>query len=176
MKKIIITLLLSILSLVAFSQNLSTYSIDSSSLIPKYLLSGKDTVGIVITMKQAQKIDIDYDLLYLYRSINTDCDSTIATLNQSIIDYRNLDSISNLRFKDYDTLINIKDQQISDLTNQINLKNSQLIIKDSIISEKDNLINLNKNEVNKFKKQRNRAIGILCGISAILLSILAGHI
>jgi hypothetical protein len=50
-------------------QKYSIAPIDSNELVPKYLIGEngikKDTLGIVISLKQAQKIDYDYDLLNL---------------------------------------------------------------------------------------------------------------
>ena len=184
MKKIFLTLILILSSMFAFSQTsmYQKYTLsptDSNSLVPKFLIGEngpiKDTLGIVITIKQAQKIDNDYELFALYKGMRTDCDSSVAFLIQVVDDYKKLEIVAQQRFKSDSITILDGKSQIKNLKDQISIKDLLIANRDSVITDKNGIIDINKLEIKKYKKQRNRAIEIGSGVSAFLFWLVIGH-
>jgi len=186
MKKILLSLIITLIGFSGFSQTYTNYSIaaidTTSTLIPRYLIGEnvntniKDTLGIVITIKQAQKINTDLDILHLYRGLHKECDSTVNFLVQVVDDYKKANVLAEASIKAYDSTLNTRNLQIVNLKEQIAISSARLLAKDSIIIKKDDIIALTRQEGKKFKKQRNKAIVVACGLGAIVVAILAGHL
>ena len=187
MKKILLLTILSFLGFFSFSQTYTNYNIAAISddiSIPRYLIGEnsntniKDTVGIVITLKQAQKINTDYDILALYRGLHKDCDSTVNFLVQVVDDYKKADIIAQARFNMYDSTLADAKLNIKNLKEQVEIGAARILVKDSTINAKDGLIDIEKKKSNHFRIQRNRALWIespIIGLLLIAIGILASH-
>ncbi len=166
MKKILILLLF---SLSGYTQTYNVVAIDSNKNIPRYLVdSAKDTVGIVLTMEQAQKVDNDLDLLNLYRKVRTNCDSAVNFLVQVVDDYKKLNILAQKTFREYDTSIKDLKLQINNLNKQVAIKEEQIILKDSVIKDENTIISINKSEIKHLKKQK---VGLLITIGSAIIYI-----
>lgn len=65
MKSIFLTILLSL-----------TYLISSAQTeLPRYLIERGDTIGVIISIEQAQKLDNNSELLELFKKLRIDCDN-----------------------------------------------------------------------------------------------------
>ena len=65
MKSLFLTLLLSL-----------TYLISSAQTeLPRYLIENGDTIGVIISVEQAQKLDNNSELLELFKKLRIDCDN-----------------------------------------------------------------------------------------------------
>ena len=174
MKKIILTLLLIIYSIIGFSQTgYKILPVDTNSLTPKYLVSINDTkidtVGIVITIDQAIKIEKDFELLALYKNMHIDCDSTVNYLIQVVDDYKHLNVLAEAKFKAYEMESVDQDNQIYNLKQQINIFKQEILLKDGIISDKDKIISNDKFQIKYLKKEKK--IETIIG-SAIIVSLI----
>jgi len=138
MKKIAILLISIFLINFAYSSDLD---------FPKYLTSGKDTIGVIFTLKQAQQIDNDYELLDILTKMKIECDSLNKYWIQVNDEKGKLISLFKLKIQQNDSLISIKDEKIENLNQQIksHIKNekdmqAQLDIRSDQISnlKKDN--------------------------------------
>ena len=160
-------------------QKYSIAPIDSNELVPKYLIGEngpkKDTLGIVISLRQAQKIDYDYDLLNLYKGMHTDCDSTVNFLIQVVNNYKDLNVVAQARFVTDSLSIYDGKSQITNLKGQISLANAVIRDKNGIIRDKTAIINNNQLEIKMYKRERNRAIEIGSAVSAFLFWFVIGH-
>ena len=178
MKKLLLSLFIILLPLTGFSQTYTVAAIDTTNtLIPRYLLmdmpnNTKDTVGIVITIKQAQKINTDLEILRLYRGLHKDCDSTVNYLVQTVDDYKLANVAAKNALVASDSVIKDRNLEIENLKQQLVISNKRLIVKDSIISAKDDMITLVKKESKKFKKQRNRAITVAIVEGLIIIGLI----
>ena len=184
MKKIIITALLAILSFNSYSQtvykNYSVVTVDSNISVPRYLVGYNDnvrpdTLGIVITIKQAQKIDNDLELLTLYRNMHTDCDSSVSFLIQVVDDYKKLNVLAQLKFKAYESAISDQKNQIDNLKQQISIKEGEIKVRDTQIKDKNDIINIDHIQIRHLQKQK---AGLIIGggsIIAGLVYMLFGH-
>ena len=153
--KYLFTLLFSLSFIFASAQYKLGY-VDTSDKTPKYLLTQTgDTVGVVITYKQAQKIDNDLELLQLYKLTNTDCDSIVNNLNETILSYKQTTSLYDKKIKTLDTMLSINKIELFDVNKQLELCNDKSNLKDSIIKDKDIIIKLDKKDIRKYKIERN---------------------
>jgi hypothetical protein len=158
--KTIFTIILTLFSLIALSQE-----------YPKIEIDEKGQKVVIFTLEQAQKIDNDLEILDLLDRNKIQCDSlNISRLR--IIDSQNSKivilekSISELeaQSKDKDLLLANKDQQIKNLEESVKIQEEQKCIKQlQIDGLKDDL----KKE--KTKKWIFGAGGLLLGILAALL-------
>lgn len=81
MKSLFLTLLLSL-----------TYLISSAQTeLPRYLIENGDTIGVIISVEQAQKLDNNSELLELFKKLRIDCDNldthyvqVINSLNEQV--------------------------------------------------------------------------------------------
>lgn len=158
--KTIFTIILTLFSLIALSQE-----------YPKIEIDEKGQKVVIFTLEQAQKIDNDLEILDLLDRNKMQCDSlNISRLR--IIDSQNSKivilekSISELEAQsaDKDLLLANKDQQIKNLEESVKIQEEQKCIKQKQI---DGLQDDLKKE--KKKKWIFGAGGLLLGILAALL-------
>ena len=164
MKKILITMMLVLSSVLTFSQ--SNYpKIETDSL-------GKKVV--VITIEQAQKIDNNLEILQLMEKAQLECDSLNMSYIRVIDNQGKQISLLGLDIKHLKEQINSKDEQITNL--QTRLSNSETTNK---LCEEQKLnyekqVGVLKDEVRKQKT--HKIIGFIVGgagtIGGILLAIL----
>ncbi len=143
MKKILILLLIIISSLSVKSQDL-----------PKYFIENGDTIGIIISIEQAQKLNKDSELLTLFRQLNVDCDKldisyvkVINSLDQKValLEFNNK-NLKSLNLKN-DSLVKNLQEQVNTVTENKNLCDEQLGLK-----KEENEILKNQLKKEKFRK------------------------
>jgi len=132
MKKILILIIFLLISLLIQAQ---------SDNLPRYYIEGNDTLGIVMSIEQCQKLDHNMELLELYRKMSIDCDNVeksyivvVNKLGEKIalleIDIKNLKQQNNLQI---DKITNLQEQieeyKNKDQLSQQELANDQDIIK-----------------------------------------------
>jgi peptidoglycan hydrolase CwlO-like protein len=66
MKKILMLTILMIVSILSKAQTKD---------LPQYLIEGGDTIGIIISVEQAQALDNDVELLELFKKLRINCDN-----------------------------------------------------------------------------------------------------
>lgn len=81
MKSLFLTLLLSLTYLISIAQ----------TELPRYLIENGDTIGVIISVEQAQKLDNNSELLELFKKLRIDCDNldthyiqVINSLNEQV--------------------------------------------------------------------------------------------
>jgi hypothetical protein len=160
MKKIILILTLVISTSILFSQNDpsyidSTFNTDLSKLknenLPEYLVFKGDTIGVVLTIRQLQKLDNDTDLLLLLDRMELNKD----TLNEKyllLINEKN-EKIEMLELKVSKLEeIDLKNNSIiSDLKSQIENRQQNILKCDSTIVNNDIIIKGLKKDLRKSK-------------------------
>jgi len=140
---------------------------------PSFYIKDGDTLGVIISVKQAQKIDNDYDMLFL--------------LKQSHMSYEKLDSayikvvsesgkdIAELKVKvsKLNEVCTSKDAEINNLKAQIAKYVSDEILAKKESDKKDTIIKNNEREITNLKTQRFLGFtvggGGLIGIIVLLL-------
>ncbi len=184
MKKILLTLMVTFLSFMCHSQTFyksyGVVSIDSNQDIPKYLVGYTDTdridtIGIILTVEQAQKIDNDLELLDLYKQVHTNCDSTVKFLIQVVDDYKKMTLLAQQTFKAYELTNKDLKLQIDNLNKQVAIKEKQISTKNDIIKSKDDIIDIDKLQIKHLKQQKTGLMigGITLGVG--LIYMIMGH-
>lgn len=132
---------------------------------PRYLVIEKDTVGVVISIEDAQKLDNDGEILKLYK--------------QMMVSYGNMDNgylvivdnlqkqigFLNIKLSEKDGIIGDKDKMITDLKNIIaNYEKEKLLTQEQMVA-KDGIITNLKKDNRKLKWQR--AVGLIVSVVTI---------
>ena len=164
MKKILITMMLVLSSVLAFSQT-DYPRIETDSLGKKF---------VVMTIEQAQKIDNNLEILQLMEKAQLECDSLNMSYIRVIDNQGKQISLLGLDIKHLKEQINSKDEQITNL--QVRLANSETNNK---LCE-DQKVNFEKQVgvlTDEVRKQKtHKVIGFIAGgigtLGGILLAIL----
>ena len=184
MKKILLLLSFILLSFSSWSQSVykeyKVVTVDTNISVPKFLVgvtteNKEDTLGVVFTIAQAQKIDNDLELLSLYNNMHNDCDSTVNFLVQVVDDYKKMNLVAQARFKGYESEIGDQKNQITNLKQQISIKEGELSIKDKVISDKNSEIKIDEHQIKQLKAQKT---GLMIGsitVATGLFYMLIGH-
>jgi len=65
----------------------SVFSKAQTRELPDYLIEGGDTIGIILSIEQAQKLDNNTELLQLFKQLQIDCDNLegyyVSIINES---------------------------------------------------------------------------------------------
>lgn len=163
MKHILITLFSIIFSIQCFC---NTY--------PAYHIVNGDTIGIIITVKQAQKIDNDLELLQLFKASKVNCDSTIKTYliivdeyDKQIITLENKINVLTTIKDTQNSMINNLNLRINNYKEELSLADKQLSISDKIIKNDEKII-----KRLKFKNYLTIGGGILGTALGLILGLM----
>ena len=171
MKNIFLVLLLNFFILTTFGQ-----TIFQKEDLPQYYIQNGDTIGILLTVEQVQKLDNNTELLTLFEKLSIKCDS-LDTYYVKVINNMN-DKIGLLDVK----IGNITEQNkkqddiITKLKEQILIKESQLGLCEKQRSNDSTIIKDLKKDLRKSKFKNIlgwSAMGVLSTI-IITLGILVG--
>jgi hypothetical protein len=169
MKKIILTFIVSLISLFAFSQD----STNRDSLkFPSWFVVEGDTMGIIFSLEQAQKIDNDLEMKSLLEKKGYTCDSTLSKFIKLVDEKTAFISSLDLKIKSLEDLLKDKDLSIDNLNSRISNLNLDVIFSNQQLTRKDGIIQNKDVQINTLKVQRAWAIG--GGVSALLGGILIG--
>jgi hypothetical protein len=169
MKKIILTFIVSLISLFAFSQD----STNRDSLkFPSWFVVEGDTMGIIFSLEQAQKIDNDLEMKALLEKKGYACDSTLSKFIKLVDEKTAFISSLDLKIKSLEDLLKDKDLSIDNLNSRISNLNLDVIFSNQQLTRKDGIIQNKDVQINTLKVQRAWAIG--GGVSALLGGILIG--
>jgi len=162
MKKIILSLILIAISFLASSQS-----------FPRYLIENGDTIGVIISIEQAQSLDNDSELLLLFKKLRIDCDKLDAYYLQVINGLDQKMALLEIKSRDLIDQGIEKDNLVKNLNTQI--KNYELDKKlcDKQISIKDQQVKTLKKEISRQKFRKFISIGgnIILGIVTTILII-----
>ena len=184
MKKVLLTIIISLFGFICHSQTFyksyGVVSIDSNQNVPKYLVgytdSGtSDTIGIVLTIEQAQKIDNDMDLLNIYKQAHSDCDSAINFLVQVVDDYKKMTILAKQTFKAYEATNKDLKLQIDNLNQQVVIEEQQITLKNSQLKDDNSIIDVDKLQITHLKHQKDKLVIGGVAVSAGLIYMILGH-
>lgn len=160
-----------ILSLGAFSQDYKNIRLDRPEL-PAYLIANEsDTIGIVFTILDVQKIDKSLELLEYMEEINTKIDTTQYYYISLIGDLELKVDLQRHKILNLISQGAIKDRMIEDLKSQIKLSDEKSKNLQEVSDNKDLIIKEKDDEIGK-QKTLKFIYGILGVIGIILVSIL----
>jgi peptidoglycan hydrolase CwlO-like protein len=105
---------------------------------PAWFIHKSDTVGLILTIEQVQKIDSDMELLSWLEKKGFTCDSTISVYIKVIDEYKKQ--------------VTIFEVKISELNNQIIDKNSQIDNLKRTIENHEKEIKLSDDQIKKLNE------------------------
>jgi len=177
--KHLLTLLVGLILSVSVMAQQTTLSVDSTKTIdyPSFYIVGGDTLGIIISIEQAQSLDNDLELYGLFEKMKISCDSTIKAYVVVVNEYSNQVAILETKTKSLETANQAKDVQIKELNGQIANYKSDLEKAGRQLKLKSKVITNQEKRITNLKIQRTAytiggglvgiGIGILIGIFAI---------
>ena len=144
MKKILIIIISILISFRSYSQKIDSVNrINTDSIekeLPSYYIVNGDTVGIILSIKQAQRVDNDEELLSLFGEMKMDCDSVVKHYVVVLNEYKRQVGILDIKVNtlnginmDQSKMINNLKQQILNYQTDIKKAETQMILKDNII-------------------------------------------
>jgi uncharacterized protein YaaN involved in tellurite resistance len=147
MKKIFILILTLIISVSGFSQTIPAPQDSLIKSLPAYYMQGNDTLGVIISIDQAQKIDNDLELLQLFEDMRVSCDSVVKHYIVVVNQYERKIAVVEAKFnksdstvKDQKLIINNLNKKIDNYEADLKLAQKQLKMKDDIIANNEKMI------------------------------------
>jgi predicted RNase H-like nuclease (RuvC/YqgF family) len=177
--KHLLTLLVGLILSVSTMAQQTTPSVDTTKTIeyPSFYIVDGDTLGIIISIEQAQSLDNDLELYGLFEKMKISCDSTIKAYVVVVNEYSNQVAILETKTKSLETANQAKDNQIKELNTQIVNYKADLEKAGRQLKLKGKLIANQEKRITTLKIQRATysigggvigvVVGILIGIFAI---------
>jgi uncharacterized protein YihD (DUF1040 family) len=164
MKKIFITLLIFLSYLTCIGQNTKSF--------PQYYILEGDTVGIILSIEQAQKIDNDIEILKLLQTLSIECDSLDTYYIKIINGLEDVIVIYELKIQNLTEQSELKNQEIIKLKELISLREKQLILSDNQKKNDSLIINGLKKDITKLKTKNvvTLTTGILVSVILVFLN------
>ena len=178
--KHLFTLLVSLILSVSTMAQQSTPSVDSTKTMeyPSFYIVGGDTLGIVISIEQAQSLDNDLELYGLFEKMKISCDSTIKAYVVVVNEYSNQVAILETKIKSLETTNQSKDNQIKELNSQIVNYKDDLEKAGRQLKLKSKLIANQEKRITGLKVQRatySVGAGVIGVVVGILIGVFAIH-
>lgn len=165
-----------ILSLFLFTNCFSQFIVNSDSLptqeLPTWFIYKGDTIGLVLSVQQVQKIDSDLELLSWLEKKGFTCDSTLAAYVRVVDDLGKQITIFKINVEELNTQIKNKDSQIDNLKQQVNAHKKDLNLANEQITLWEKVNQNNNKRITRLKIQRNLWIGggVLATVTATLVT------
>ena len=163
MKKLLLSLILITISFFANSQ---------STELPQYLIEGGDTIGIIISVEQAQALDNDAELLALFKQLRMDCDNLDSYYLQVINSLDQKMGLLEIKNKELYNQSVEKMSLIENLNKQIENCEQNKDLCDDQISIKNEEVKTLKGEIRRQKIRKFISIGgnvVLAVITTLLI-------
>lgn len=163
-------ILFTILSINLYSQiHVDTFDVNKE--LPDWFIHKGDTVGLVFSIEQVQKMDSDLELLSWLEKKGFTCDSTIAAYIKVIDEYGKQVTIFKAQVFELENKISDKDSQILNLKKQIDNHKEEKNLYKSEIEKLNEIIQNDNKRIRNLKKQRNLSIGggaLLTTVAALI--------
>ena len=174
MKHLLTLLVGLILSVSTMAQQIKP-SLDSTKTIeyPSFYIVGGDTLGIIISIEQAQSLDNDLELYGLFEKMKISCDSTIKAYVVVVNEYSSQVAILETKIKSLENTNQSKDNQIKELNSQIVNYQTDLEKAGIQLKLKSKLITNQEKRITVLKLQR-ASYSIGSGIVGVVVGILVG--
>jgi peptidoglycan hydrolase CwlO-like protein len=143
------------------------------SNLPKYYVVDKDTVGIILTVEQVQKLDNDVELLELFKKLQLDCENLTTHYVKIINGLEEKVVLMEVSIKDLNNKSKEQDDLINNLKKQVSNNEKDKALCDSISKNKDAEITILKGEVTKQNIKKGASIigNVVLFITLIVLIV-----
>lgn len=120
-----------------------------STEYPRYYIVNGDTLGVILTVEQVQKIDNDLELKILLEKSLIDCNSLSSQYIVVISNLENRIAILELKELELYNVNNTQSQIINKLNTEISIYNKELSLCDEQGKNKDSIIKNQKKTITK---------------------------
>lgn len=174
MKHFLTIILLMFFSIISYSQYIVNIDTLPKQDLPTWFIYKGDTVGLVFSIEQVQKIDSDLELLSWLEKKGFTCDSTIATYIKVIDEYGKQVTILKTSISELNQQISDKNSQIDNLKLKIDNYQKDLGLANDEIKNYKKVVENNNLRIGNLKLQRNLSIsgGVLLTTVATLVTYL----
>jgi predicted RNase H-like nuclease (RuvC/YqgF family) len=162
MKNLLLTLLLVFTSLFAKSQ---------TDDLPRYFVENGDTIGIILSVEQAQSLDNDAELLGLFKKMQINCDSLEVGYIKIINKLGEKIGILEIQKKDLISQGEEKDKLIKNLESSLSYCERMYQLCREEVANKDREIAILKRELLKQKLKKLLSFGGNA-VAAIIIAVL----
>lgn len=169
MKKTFLLSLLTFFTITLFGQ------INKKDL-PQYFIQNGDTIGIILTIEQVQKLDNDVELLNMFELLSIKCDSLDKHYVKVINDLNDVVALKEISITNLTKQNSTFSSQVEKLKSAVSMKESQLKLCEEQRSNDSISIALLKKDLRKAKVKNIvswSSTGIVSGV-AIFLAIFLG--
>jgi len=150
MKKLL-TLLFSLIVILSFGQK---------QIPPYYLIENNDTIGVVLSVKQAQKLDNDLEMLKLLKQLQIDCENVDADFVKVINALGDQLSLSQEKNNYLESQVSKKDDELRNIRSALDSCQSADTLSTEIEGVyKDEIVEL-KREIRSQKIDKGISIGL----------------
>ena len=167
MKSVFLFLISLIISVSSYSQSKKDSLINS---LPAYYVDNGDTIGIILSIEQAQQIDNDEELLQLLETMKISCDSVISKYVVVVNEYDRKIGILNMKIHKLEEINKSQSELVDNLKSQIENYKTDLRKAEEQLSSKDKIISLQQKRINRL--QFGKGIGVTGTIVGMGLFIL----
>lgn len=138
--------------------------------IPAYVIKNEsDTIGIIFSVENVQKIDKDLELLEYFEKLSSQVDTTQYYYVSLVEDLSEKIELQKYKIINLVTENFKKDELVKKLRQDLSLSDSTIVNKDKEINNLNDII-IEKDE--EIQKQRNWKIGTMIGGSVLLILVL----
>lgn len=132
-----------------FTINLYSQSIDLD--LPRYYVVQNDTIGVILSIEQLQKIDNDLEIKNLLEKALIDCDSLSNQYIVVVDKYEKRIAILEVKNEELEDLNETKSEIIKELKSKVANYEKDLALCNEQNSKKDIIISNQKGTINKLK-------------------------
>jgi len=160
-----------LISVTSYSQTTKRDSIIGS--LPAYYVENGDTLGIILSIEQAQQIDNDEEILQLLETMKISCDSTINKYIVVVNEYDRKIGILNMKIHKLEDISKSQTALIDNLKLQIDNYKADLKKAEEQLTKKDNIISLQEKRINRLQMGKGIGLtGTIVGFGLFVLHVI----
>jgi len=159
MKKILMLTILMIVSILSKAQTKD---------LPQYLIEGGDTIGIIISVEQAQALDNDVELLELFKKLRINCDNLDSHYIEVINAQNDQIALLKVNTKELQGQGVALNSQITSLKEQVQNSEKKNKLCDEELSNKDEEIKILKKEI--FRQKVKKIISVTGNVILVVVT------
>ena len=159
MKKILMLTIFMIVSILSKAQTKD---------LPQYLIEGGDTIGIIISVEQAQVLDNDVELLELFKKLRINCDNLDSHYIEVINAQNDQIALLKVNTKELQGQGVALNSQITSLKEQVQNSEKKNKLCDEELVNKDEEIKILKKEI--FKQKVKKIISVTGNVILVVVT------
>jgi peptidoglycan hydrolase CwlO-like protein len=159
MKKILMLTILMIVSILSKAQTKD---------LPQYLIEGGDTIGIIISVEQAQALDNDVELLELFKKLRINCDNLDSHYIEVINAQNDQIALLKVNTKELQGQGVALNSQITSLKEKVQNSEKKNKLCDEELVNKDEEIKILKKEI--FRQKVKKIISVTGNVILVVLT------